>query len=141
MNQEGGKAQFYGKKSSIMVNVPLNVKVSALYSYKLKDYGFKGGKETGWKRAKQLSTKSSIAIQDVRYIHAWYARHVYTSYPSYKKWLNEHRPKETYWFNKRGILAWQLWGGNAGFNWINSQKIRNLLTKTYNKEYKKITKK
>lgn len=136
----GGKtrSQYYGKKSSVMVKVPENVKKVALYSFKLKRLGFKGGLETGWKRAKQLATKESIPIEDVKYMRAWFARHLYTSYPTYKKWINAGRPKDSSWHNKHGIISWLIWSGDAAFKWVNSQKIINLLNKHYNKDYKSL---
>lgn len=137
----GGKAQYYGKRSSVMVKVPENVRKTALYAFKLRKLGFQGGIETGWKRAKQLGTKDSISIQDIKYMRAWFARHIYTSYPAYKKWKNAGRPKTSEWHNKRGIIAWLIWGGSAAFNWVNSNKTINLLNKHFNKAYKKISKK
>jgi len=135
--QRGSSSQYYGKKSSVMIKVPENVKNAALYSFKLKKLGFKGGLETGWKRAKQLSTKNEISIQDLKYMRAWFARHIITSYPTYKKWVNAGRPKTSDWFNRRGIVAWLIWSGTPGFKWVNSQKNINLLNKHYpGKDYK-----
>lgn len=136
----GGKtrSQYHGRKSAVMVKVPENVKKVALYSFKLKRLGFKGGLETGWKRAKQLATKETIPIEDVKYMRAWFARHLYTSYPTYKKWINAGRPKDASWHNKHGIISWLIWSGDAAFKWVNSQKIINLLNKHYNKDYKSL---
>jgi len=138
---EGGgktRSQYKGTRSKIMIKVPENVKKTALYSYKLKSLGFKGGLETGWKRAKQLSTKSEIPIEDLRFIKAWFARHIYASYPSYKKWIDSGRSKTSEWHRKNGIVSWLIWAGDAGFNWVNSQKNVNLLNKHYpNKNYVK----
>ena len=130
------RSQYHGRTSSIMVKVPENVKNTALYSFKLKKLGFGGGLETGWKRAKQLATKESISIQDLRYMRAWFARHIYTSYPTYKKWAKAGRPKTKEWHSKHGIVSWLIWGADAGFKWVNSQKNINLLNKHYNKNYK-----
>lgn len=133
------RSQYYGRKSSVMVSVPETVKRTALYSFKLKKLGFKGGLETGWKRAKQLATKSEIPVQDVKYMRAWFARHVYTSYPTYKAWIKAGRPKDSKWYNKHGIIAWLIWSGDAAFKWVNSKKIINLLNKHYpGKDYKPI---
>lgn len=132
------RSQYYGKRSKIMVKVPENVKNTALYSYKLKKLGFGGGLETGWKRAKQLSTKESIPIEDLRFMHAWFSRHIYASYPSYKKWKDAGRPKTKEWHRKHGIISWLIWGGSPALNWVNSKV--GLLNKSYpNKHFKKIT--
>jgi hypothetical protein len=130
------RSQYHGRVSSIMIKVPENVKKTALYSFKLKKLGFGGGLETGWKRAKQLATKNSISIQDLKYMRAWFARHIYTSYPTYKKWLKAGRPKIKEWHRKHGIVSWLIWGGDAAFKWVNSQKNINLLNKHFNKNYK-----
>lgn len=112
--------QFYGLKSKVMFTVPKNVKNEALYAFKLKKIGFKGGQETGWKRARQLAFSRKIPIEDVKYMKAWFARHVYASYPSYKKWVAAKKPlNDKYWHNKRGIISWLIWGGNSGYKWAN----------------------
>ena len=134
----GGSPQYYGKKSNIMVKVPENVKKVALYSFRLKRLGFGGGLETGWRRAKQLATKASIPVEDVKYMRAWFARHIVTSYPTYKRWIEAGRPKDSSWHHKHGIIAWLIWGGTSAFKWINSSKIINLLNKHYNKNYKSL---
>lgn len=132
-------SQYYGRKSSVMIPVPQNVRKWAKYAFKLRKLGFKGGLETGWKRAKQLSTKNSISIIDARYMFAWFKRHIYASYPSFKEWNSKGRPKTPFWHRKHGILSWVLWGANAGFNWINSKVVIGKLNKYFNKNYKKIT--
>jgi|UniRef100_A0A6C0AM70 hypothetical protein len=137
--QVGSGPQYYGKRSSIMVKVPENVKKTALYAFKLKKLGFRGGHETGWKRAKQLATKDEIPIEDVKYMRAWFARHIYASYPTYKKWKNAGRPKDKEWHNKNGVISWLIWGADSAFKWVNSKKIINLLNKHYpGKNYKSL---
>lgn len=134
----GPGSQYYGKRSSVMVPVPKNVKKVALDSFRFRDLGFGGGVETGWKRAKQLSTKDSIPIQDLRFMRNWFARHVYTSYPSYKAWVKAGKPETTEWKNKHGIIAWLIWAGDAGLKWVNSKKVLDLLNIYYDKDYKPI---
>lgn len=136
----GGKKQYYGKRSSVMVKVPSNVQKWAAYAFKLKDMGFKGAQETGWKRARQLATQETIPIEDVRYMHAWFNRHIYTSYPGFKEWIKEGRPKTKEWQNKRSIIAIVTWGGPAALKWLNSKKILDLLENQYGKKYTKIIK-
>lgn len=135
----GSGSQFYGKKSDIMIPVPQNVKLVALYSYKLQKLGFGGGIETGWKRAHQLATRKSIPIEDLRYMRNWFARHLYASYPSYKAWVKAGKPlDETKWHNKHGIISWYIWGGDPAFKWVNSIKNISLLNKHYGKDYESL---
>lgn len=136
----GGRAQYYGKRSNIMVTVPKNVKKWAKYAFQLKDLGFKGATTTGWKRARQLATQDSIPIEDLKYMHAWYSRHIYTSYPGFKEWIKAGRPKTKEWMNKRSIIAIITWGGPAALKWLNSKKVLALLSKHFNKSYHEIKK-
>lgn len=131
--------QYYGKKSDVMIKVPKGVKNTALNAFKLRDLGFKGGIETGWQRAKQLSTKESISIEDIRYMRNWFARHIFVSYPGYNNWVKAGKPKDDkYWYNKRSIIAWEIWGGDEAFKWINKKSIIDILNKEYDKVYTKI---
>ena len=128
--------QFYGKQSDIMIKVPIRVKQAAEYSYILKNIGFKGGLETGWKRAHQLSTKTEIPIQDLKYMRAWFARHIYASFPTWEQWVEAGKPvNDKHWWNKRGIISWLIWGGTPAFKWVNSKQNIQLLNKYYNKNY------
>ena len=138
--QTGSAPQFHGKKSKVMVKVPISVKnYMNGEAKKLKDSGFRGGIATGHKRAKQLTSKPEISIEDVRFIRNWFSRHIYISYPSYLKWKKSGKPyNDNYWKRIRGIYAIAIWGGEPAFRWINSSKIINLLNKHYNKNYKKI---
>lgn len=127
-------SQFHGRKSDVMIAVPKGVKNAAEKAFDMKKMGFKGGHETGWKRARQLANKDSISIQDLRYMRNWYARHLHTSYPSYKEWKQARRPKDdSYFHNKRGILAWQIWGGDPGLSWVNRNTTR--LNKYFDTDY------
>ena len=124
--------QFHGKQSSIMIKIPKQVSKTAANAFILRDQGFKGATETGWKRAKQLSTKTHVSIEDVRYIRNWYARHIFTSYPGYRLWIDNNRPP---WYKKRAILSWITWGGDAGLKWINSKRIISILNTHFDKKY------
>ena len=137
-SQTGGKAQFYGKRSSVMVPIPKNVKRWAEKAFKLKRLGFTGALETGWKRAKQLANNDAIPIEDLRYMRNWYARHRYTSYPGFKDWIDAGKPLDKSWHNKHAILSWVTWGADAGFKWVNSEKVIHLLNSHFDKNYKKI---
>lgn len=136
--QDGGKAQYRGYRSKKMIPVPQKVKKWAKYFFVLKKLGFKGAIETGNKRAKQLATKDSIPIEDLRYMRNWFARHIITSYPSFQLWNEAGRPKDKEWHNKRGIQAWNSWAGNAGFRWVNSSKTIKQLNDYFGTDYTKI---
>lgn len=136
--QYGGKPQFYGRRSKVMIKVPKNVKKWAKYAFVLKGLGFQGALETGWKRAKQLAQKDYIPIEDLRYMRNWYARHRYTSYPGFKEWVNAGKPLDKNWHTKHAIISWITWGADPGFKWVNSDKVIQMLNKHFDKNYKRI---
>jgi len=132
-----GRPQFHGLASDIMIRVPALVKRAAEFAFHLRDtYGFVGANETGWKRAKQLVSKDYISIEDLQFMRNWYARHVYTSYPGYKQWINLGRPTDKP--AKRSIISWLTWGGDAGLRWINSSKVIKLLNKRFSTSYGRV---
>jgi len=130
-------AQFYGGKSDVMIKIPKKVKEEAAEGLKLKKLNYKGGLETGIKRAHQLVNNESIPIEDLVYMYNWYRRHVYTSYPGYKKWIDSG--KDLSKFNKnelRGAVSFYIWGGYSAIPWIN--KNINLISKFKGKNVEKI---
>lgn len=131
--------QFFGKVNSSekLIKIPKNVEKETQIAFKLKKLGFKGGHSTGWKRATQLTGNLYIPIEDLLFMRNWYARHIFTSYPSFKQWIDAGKPLSKEWHNKRGIISWLIWGGDSGLEWVN--KKTNMLNKFYNKEYKLIT--
>ncbi|NBP01630.1 MAG: hypothetical protein EBU90_16145 [Proteobacteria bacterium] len=132
------RSQYYGKRSRVMIKVPENVRKWALYAFKLKRIGFQGATETGWRRAKQLATRESISVEDARYMRNWFARHIYTSYPGFKKWDQAGRPKDRSWHRKHAIISWITWAGDAGFRWINSLKVLSQINRYFGTDYKPI---
>jgi len=119
-----------------MVKIPKEVKKETQEAFMLRNLGFKGGLETGWKRATQLTSQTAIPIQDLRFMRNWYARHVYTSYPGYKMWKEAGKPKDKKWHNKRSIISWIIWGGDSGRKFVNDNV--SLLNAHYNKKYTKV---
>jgi len=101
--------------------VPVAVKAAAQKGLDMHSAGFKGGTETGWGRARQLVKCEYISDRTIKVMRAWYARHTYTSYPGYQKWVGEGRPmtpkpgtKDKY----RGAVAWLIWGGDPAKKWV-----------------------
>lgn len=137
--------QFHGKpdKSKLLVKVPKYVQHETNLAFKLYELGFKGGLETGWNRAKQLTGRKYsilknnqlfIPIEDLKYMRNWYARHYYTSKPTFDLWKEQGKPLSTVWHNKRGIISWLIWGGDSGLKWVN--KMTPILNKHFNTNYK-----
>jgi hypothetical protein len=115
------------------ISVPASVKNAAKKGLEKHNNGWDGGTNTGFARARQLINNSKIPIDDVRVMRNWYARHYKTSYPFYKQWEDEGKPEKK---RQNSIVAWEIWGGNAGLNFVN--KHTDLLNRVYKTDYKKI---
>lgn len=130
--------------------IPAAVKKTAQLSLALKKVGFAGGVETGIKRAQQLARCKRIRDEDALVMRNWFARHgpnaknggtSYRGYSRDKAWIQplvnavvrgtktpaqaakiaaETRPRS----KSRGAIAWLLWGGDAGYNWIWVNKFK-----------------
>jgi len=101
--------------------IPSKVANEARKGLMMHKIGFMGGTTTGWNRAKQLSTCTHVSDKTIKTMRAWFARHTYTSYPGYKKWVRDGKPTVMSPSNKRkyrGAVAWLIWGGDAGKAWV-----------------------
>ncbi len=125
------------ESENVMVKIPNNVKKEAKLGLKLINAGFKGGTETGFKRATQLSKNDKINISDLADMRTWFARHGPdavnggTSYPGYCKWINDGKPKNKDFNLYRGAVSWLIWGGDEAYLWLKSSNIRKLLKSNF----------
>ena len=121
-----------------MVKIPKNVKQEALKGINLLKKGFKGGTPTGWNRAEQL-TGSHIDSGSLADMRTWFARHGPdassggTSYPGYLRWIEDGSPTNSGFSDYRGAVSWLIWGGDAAYKWLKTDKIRKLLLKEFPK--------
>lgn len=117
------------------VKLPKAVQDTAIFALRLLEQGNRGMTQIGKLRAKQLATKNEIRLSEIRDIRNWFARHIYTSYPSYKEWVeSDFDPTKI----TAGVIAILGWGGDAMLDYVNSREILNLLNNTYNVNYKPI---
>lgn len=113
--------------------VPASVRNDAILGMKMRNKGFAGGTETGWKRGEQLSNSSYIGIEDLANMRTWFARHGPdaknggTSYVGYCKWISEKMPMDKNFAKYRGAVSWLLWGGDAAYKWLKEKKIMSAL--------------
>jgi len=124
------------KKSSVYIQIPKEVKQAAQKGLEMKKMGFKGGVETGIKRAKQLVGKNKIPIEDLRFMRNWFARHYYTSGPGYKKFTEKNKDLEDFKKDElKGAVAFLIWGGVPAYNWVYSAENTRLLEQHFNKKF------
>lgn len=103
------------------MEISLSVRHAARLGLQMLHAGFRGSTSTGWERGQQLSRQRFIGPEDVREIRAWFARHRYTSYPGYVKWVRDGKPLVATADNRdsyRGAVSWLLWGGDAMFSLV-----------------------
>lgn len=119
------------------VKIPAAVAKAARDGLELVKLGYKGGTETGWKRARQLAYNDTIDLYSLSVMRAWFARHGPdassggTSYPGYYKWVKAGKPKDVPKSSIRGAVAWLIWGGDPAYKWLKTSKIQNLLAEYY----------
>ena len=101
--------------------IPVEVKRAAKLGLEMHKAKFAGGTETGWARARQLVSCEYVSYRTIKTMKAWFARHTYTSYPGYRRWVEDGRPTipTTSTKNKyRGAVAWLIWGGDPAKKWV-----------------------
>jgi hypothetical protein len=130
---------------NILIDIPDNVRKSAILGLEMIKKGFKGGTETGWNRAKQLAYDNQIDLQSLSEMRTWYARHGPdaknggTSYPGYCKWIYNNKPQNKDFNKYRGAVSWLIWGGSESYLWLKQPDIRNLLETHFPKRKKSNT--
>jgi hypothetical protein len=81
------------------------------YKDKYKDE-VKGGTQVGWTRASQLANKEKISYDTIKRMYSFFKRH-----DGNQNVKPEN--KATPW-KDNGHVAWLIWGGDAGYNWVKS---------------------
>lgn len=125
-------------KKEETIKVPRDVASAAELGLIMLHRGFKGGTPTGWNRAKQLAVDKQVDVSTLRVMRAWFARHGPdartggTSYPGYRKWIENGKPLDRDFSKYRGAVAWLIWGGDPAYIWLKSQKIVRMLDKKNN---------
>ena len=108
----------YGKSISFKYFATDGMKEAAKRALKWKEEGYAGGTRVGLARANQIVNGDNLSEDTILRMYSFFARH--------------EVDKEAQGFNSgeegfpsAGRVAWDLWGGDAGFSW--STKIRNRL--------------
>ena len=96
--------------------VPAGVAAAARRGLELRKQFGRGGIGPGQARARQLSTQKTIPSADVKKMFAYFSRHLVDK--EGKDWNNKTSPSA-------GKIAWDLWGGDAGFAWV-KQEVKKI---------------
>jgi hypothetical protein len=120
--------QFDGRTQGVpMVRVPAGARREAALAFELAREGFRGGRETGWRRAAQLRDQTHVSIYDLRQIRNWFARHRGAGVRTFQAWDAAGRPRTRAWHGRNGVVATALWGGLAALAWVDSAAVRRRL--------------
>jgi hypothetical protein len=68
------------------------------------------GTSVGWTRANQLANRENLSLDTIKRMYSFFSRHKGNE-------KVDSKYKDTPWKDK-GYVAWLLWGGDAGFNWV-----------------------
>jgi hypothetical protein len=90
-----------------VAEIPAGVSKAAADGLRLVDEGFGGAglTEGALERARVLARGGSIPRETLRMMRNWFRRHQVDHRPG---WDRDHT---------HGWVAWQLWGGHAGWRW------------------------
>lgn len=133
-NEQSGGGDF--------IKIPSKVRDDALLGIKMLNKGFKGGTQTGWDRASQLAYDEYIDSGSLADMRTWFARHGPdaknngTSYPGFCDWLEAGMPMDKEFSKHKGAVSWLIWGGDAAYEWLKTEKIRNILERDFPKRKK-----
>lgn len=88
---------------------PGAVAEAARRGLELREAHGRGGTEVGVRRAERLMDREPVSDRDIKSIYSYFARHAVDKLG--KDWGRSDKPSA-------GYIAWQLWGGDAGRDWI-----------------------
>ena len=94
---------------------PAAVARAARRGLELREAHGRGGTGVGARRAAQLDARETVSDRDIKSMFSYFARHAVDRHG--RDWDNRERPSA-------GYIAWQLWGGDAGRDWINGLRAR-----------------
>jgi hypothetical protein len=94
---------------------PKAVAEAARRGLELREAHGRGGTEVGVRRAGRLGARETVSDRDIKSIYSYFARHAVDRRG--RDWDNPARPSA-------GYIAWQLWGGDAGREWIDGLRAR-----------------
>lgn len=74
----------------------------------------RGGTDVGVKRANQLVDREELEPSDIKSMYSYFARHKVDKKTKTHEWGSNDDPSA-------GFIAWLLWGGDEGEQWVGRQ--------------------
>lgn len=94
---------------------PRAVAEAAEKGLELRERHGRGGTDVGRRRAEQLIEGEPVSDRDIKSMYSYFARHAVDKRA--RRWADENKPST-------GYIAWLLWGGDAGREWIDDLRAR-----------------
>lgn len=90
---------------------PVSVQKSAALGLKLRRLYRRGGTAVGVARARDLSNRKNVSMSTIKRMYSYFSRHAVDSQAT-----GFYQGEKG--FPTNGRIAWELWGGIAGWNWV-----------------------
>lgn len=94
---------------------PKAVAEAARKGLDLREEHGRGGTEVGVRRANQLSDRRPVSDRDIKSMYSYFARHEVDKRG--RGWADRDKPSA-------GYIAWLLWGGEPGREWIDGLRAK-----------------
>jgi hypothetical protein len=93
----------------------LKMAANARLGLRLREQFGRGGSEVGVRRAQQLAERRELEPSDIKSMYSYFARHEVDKNTTRYRWGSTDDPSP-------GFVAWLLWGGEEGKEWVNLQR-------------------
>ena len=107
------------KYSELQFVPPISVAKEAARGLELRAKFGRGGTAVGLDRARVLARRDTQTPHEIRHMYAYFARHEVDK--KGKNFYNPTRPSN-------GYIAWLLWGGESGKEWVTKVRAKLLGT-------------
>ena len=94
---------------------PKAVAAAAERGLELREAHGRGGTEVGVRRARRLADRETVSDRDIKSMYSYFARHEVDRRA--RLWGDPDRPSA-------GYIAWQLWGGDPGREWVDGLRTK-----------------
>ncbi len=103
------------KAPSCTFKPTLKMAANARLGLRLREQFGRGGTEVGVLRARQLAERRELEPSDIKSMYSYFARHEVDKNSTSHRWGSTEDPSP-------GFVAWLLWGGEEGKEWVIRQR-------------------
>jgi len=103
------------KAASCTFKPTLKMAANARLGLRLREQFRRGGTEVGVRRACQLAERRELEPSDIKSMYSYFARHEVDKNTTRYRWGSTEDPSP-------GFVAWLLWGGEEGKEWVNRKR-------------------